>query len=63
MTEVDLSWRPAVHELCMPAFLQEPIRLSDTVVAAPVEAFGSAHVSDYFVRYARALGIDDEPAR
>lgn len=46
----------------MPAFLQAPIRLSDAVVAVPSIACGTAHLSDYRVRYARSVGISEAPA-
>ena len=57
---VNLTRRPVVHELCMPAFLQEPIRLSDSVIAVPSVAFGTAHLAEYLVRYAEARGVTDE---
>lgn len=46
----------------MPAFLQAPIRLTDNVVGVPSSEFGTEHLSDYLVDYARGLGVSEAPA-
>ncbi len=47
-----LRRRPAVHQLCQGIFIQEPVWLSDNLLAVPLKALGFAAQADFTAQYA-----------
>jgi hypothetical protein len=47
-----LRRRPAVHQLCQGIFIQEPVWLSDTLLAVPLKALGFTAQAHFTAQYA-----------
>lgn len=46
-----LKHKPAVHKLCYGAFIQETIKLNESVYAVPLKALGFSDESEYTAKY------------
>lgn len=60
----ELRHRPAVHQLCAGAFIQEPISLGEHTTAVPLVPLGCNTEANYTARYAKEI-VDapvDDPA-
>jgi hypothetical protein len=60
----ELQHRPAVHQLCAGAFLQEPVSLGEHTTAVPLVPLGCETEAKYAARYASEIvgAPVDEPA-
>lgn len=47
-----LRRRPAVHQLCYGIFMQEPVWLSEDLLAVPLQALGFSAQAHYTAQYA-----------
>ena len=54
--ETHLKRRPAVHELVIGAFIQEPLFYSDNIFAVPLKAIGYEMFARYLVKYSIEIG-------
>jgi hypothetical protein len=50
-----LQRRPAVHQLCSGAYIQEPIWLSEQLLLVPLQALGFAEHAQYTAQYAHGV--------
>ncbi len=48
----ELRKRPAVHQLCYGIYIQEPVRLSENLLAVPLQALGFSAHAHYTAQYA-----------